>query len=51
MCLRDYQLVYDLDLDKLGPEIHWDVDNRSKIHSPFDRIAYCLELEDASGVS
>ncbi len=48
---KDYQLVYDLDLAKLGPDIHWDVDNRAKIRAPFDRVAYCLELADASGVS
>jgi sialate O-acetylesterase len=48
---KDYLLVYDLDLAKLGPGIHWDVDNSSKIQRPLDRIAYCLELEDASGVS
>lgn len=48
---KDYQLVYDLDLSKLGPEIHWDVDNSGKIHAPFDRIAYCLELQDANGLS
>jgi sialate O-acetylesterase len=46
---KDYQLVYDLDLDKLGADIHWQVDNRSKIHGAFDRIAYCLELENAAG--
>ncbi len=44
---RDYQLVYDLDLAKLGPTITYDVDNHSKIHQPFDRIAYFLELEGA----
>lgn len=49
--VKDYQLVYDLDLARLGPDIRWDVDNRSKIQAPFDRIAYCLELQDANGVS
>ena len=48
---KHYQLVYDLDLAKLGAEIHYDIDNRSRINTAFDRIAYCLELEDASGVS
>jgi len=46
---QDYQLVYDLDLNKMGQDIHWDVDNRSNIHGTFDRIAYCLELGDATG--
>jgi sialate O-acetylesterase len=44
---KDYQLVYDLDLGKLGPEITYDVDNHSKVHQPFDRIAYFLELGGA----
>jgi sialate O-acetylesterase len=46
---KDYQLVYDLDLNKLGHGIHWDVDNRSQIHGAFDRVAYCVELQDADG--
>jgi sialate O-acetylesterase len=41
---KQYQLVYDLDLGKLGPNLSYDVDNRSKITRPFDRIAYFLEL-------
>ena len=44
---KDYQLVYDLDLAKLGPTITYDVDNRAKIHQPLDRIAYFLELQGA----
>lgn len=48
---KQYQLVYDLDLAKAGPDMHWDVDNRTLIHAPFDRIAYSLELQDANGVS
>ena len=47
--VKSYQLVYDLDLAKLGTDIRWDVDNRSKIHAPFDRVAYSLELEAADG--
>ena len=46
---KDYQLVYDLDLAKLGPTITYDVDNRAKIHQPFDRIAYFMELQGADG--
>ena len=46
---REYQLLYDLDLAKLGPNIIYDVDNRSRISKPFTRVAYCLELGDASG--
>ncbi len=44
---KDYQLVYDLDLGKLGPDLKYDVDNRSKINQPFDRIAYFLEVQGA----
>ncbi|MCK5803208.1 MAG: 9-O-acetylesterase [Lentisphaeria bacterium] len=40
----EYTLVYDLDLKKLARTIHYDVDNRTKITVPFDRIAYLLEL-------
>jgi sialate O-acetylesterase len=46
---KDYQLVYDLDLAKLGPVITYDTDNHRKITRAFDRIAYCLELQDDSG--
>jgi sialate O-acetylesterase len=44
---KDYQVVYDLDLTKLGPSIKYDVDNHRDIHRPFDRIAYFVELQDA----
>jgi sialate O-acetylesterase len=47
---KDYQLVYDLDLNRAGHEIHWDVDNRAKISGTFDRVAYFLDLQDTSGV-
>ena len=41
---KQYQLVYDLDLGKLGETIKYDVDNRDKIGKPFDRVAYFIEL-------
>ena len=44
---KDYQGVYDLDLSKLGAAIKYDVDNHQTIQRPFDRIAYCLELQAA----
>lgn len=44
---KDYQVVYDLDLTKLGPKIEYDMDNHEKINRPFDRIAYFVELGDA----
>jgi sialate O-acetylesterase len=44
-----YQLVYDLDLSKLGPDITYDADNRASIKKPFDRIAYFLELQAKDG--
>ncbi len=46
---KDYELIYDLDLAKLGASIKYDVDNSGKITKPFDRIAYFLELTDANG--
>ena len=45
---KDYQVVYDLDLAKLGPAIKYDVDNHGNIKKPFDRIAYFVELQDAN---
>jgi sialate O-acetylesterase len=46
---KDYKLVYDLDLGKLGPEIHYDTDNHKNIPPSFDRIAYFMELQEADG--
>jgi sialate O-acetylesterase len=46
---KDYQLVYDLDLSKLGPDISYTTDNHAAITQPFDRIAYAMELTDTSG--
>lgn len=46
---KDYQLVYDLDLGKLGADIVYDVDDHAKITKPFDRIAYFMELTANSG--
>ena len=48
---KDYQLVYDLDLAKLGPTIVYETDNQATIKQPFDRIAYFLELRAADGHS
>ncbi|MEQ9410082.1 MAG: sialate O-acetylesterase [Fuerstiella sp.] len=45
---REYQLVYDLDLSKLGREIRYDADHSADVQS-FDRIAYLLELTSADG--
>ncbi|HEY2084218.1 MAG TPA: sialate O-acetylesterase, partial [Verrucomicrobiae bacterium] len=44
---KDYQVVYDLDLTRLGSAIQYDVDNHQKINRPFDRVAYFVELSDA----
>ena len=46
---RDYQLVYDLDLAKLGPNFAYETDNCSKVNRPFDRVAYFLEVQAADG--
>ncbi len=46
---KDYQLVYDLDLSKLGKEISYAADNRAKIAGSFDRIAYMVELTPSAG--
>ncbi|EMI23576.1 sialate O-acetylesterase [Rhodopirellula europaea] len=44
----DYELVYELDLSKLGSKIQYDVDRHEDI-SDFDRVAYLVSLEDAGG--
>ena len=46
---KDYQVVYSLDLTKMGAPISYEVDNHTKINQPFDRVAYFLELQDANG--
>ena len=42
---KKMELVYDLDLGRLGKTITYDVDNRAKLTRPFNRIAYFLELK------
>ncbi len=42
----DYDLVYQLDLDRLKPQIRYDVDHSDQIGS-FDRIGYLLELRSS----
>ena len=42
-------MVYDLDLTKLGPGFHYAVDRHREIKTPFDRVAYFLELEESDG--
>lgn len=44
---KEYQLVYDLDLGKMGADIVYEVDESAKIRKPFDRVAYFLELQTA----
>jgi sialate O-acetylesterase len=46
---KDYELIYDVDLAKLGLEFAYDVDNSSKAGRAFDRIAYFVELQPAEG--
>lgn len=48
---KEYQLVYDLDLAGIGPTINYRVDNHARLERPFDRIAYCLELQQADGMA
>lgn len=45
---KDYKLVYDLDLSKLGRTIRYDVNN-SKSVGGFNRVAYLLELTPTNG--
>lgn len=46
---KNYQVVYDLDLGKLGANAVYDVDNAAKITRAFDRVAYFLELTGQDG--
>jgi sialate O-acetylesterase len=46
---KEYRLVYDLDLGKLGHNIQYDADSHENIPPSFDRIAYFLELQQADG--
>jgi len=46
---KEFQLVYDLDISRIGANVVYDVDNRDKVKQPFDRIAYFLELQPAAG--
>lgn len=41
---KDYKLVYDLDLAKLGRDIKYDEDNTASAPR-FDRVAYLVELK------
>ncbi|VTT98169.1 serine threonine protein kinase : Serine/threonine protein kinase-related protein OS=Planctomyces limnophilus (strain ATCC 43296 / DSM 3776 / IFAM 1008 / 290) GN=Plim_2182 PE=4 SV=1: Pkinase [Gemmataceae bacterium] len=45
----EYQLVYDLNLARLGRDVAYDADRRSRVARPFDRVAYFLELRKADG--
>ena len=45
--IENYELVYDLDLSRLGAEIEYDVDQSDKIRR-FDRIGYFMELKKAN---
>jgi len=41
---KDYELLYALDLAKVGKQITYGVDRRAQITGPIDRVAYFLEL-------
>lgn len=43
--IEGLELIYDLDLSKLGPTIVYDVDNHEKFKGPFKRIGYLVELK------
>lgn len=46
---KEYQLVYTLDLARLGPQVEYEVDHTGNVTGPFDRIAYFLELQKEGG--
>lgn len=41
---KDFELIYDLDLKKLGANIVYTTDRSKEINGEFDRIAYFIEL-------
>jgi sialate O-acetylesterase len=45
----EYELVYDLDLKTLGPEIRYTVDRAAEIPGGFARVGYFVELIPAGG--
>jgi len=45
---KSYELVYALDLAKLGKEISYDTDRSKALKGKFDRVAYVLELQKSS---
>ena len=45
---KDFQLVYDLDLSKLGSDIKYNVDNSGEVTS-FSQVGYLVELRSDSG--
>jgi sialate O-acetylesterase len=47
--IKDYHVVYSLDLTKMGRTISYAVDNHRKLRQPYDRIAYFVELQDQDG--
>jgi len=42
---KEYKLIYDLDLSSLGREIKYNSDLSQNFSTPFDRVAYFLELQ------
>jgi sialate O-acetylesterase len=46
---QGYELVYDLDLNRLGKKISYDIDHHAEWTRPFDRVGYLLELQPADG--
>lgn len=45
---REYTLVYDLNLNRFGAEIRYDVDKHDEVRA-FDRVGYLVELTAADG--
>ena len=46
---RKYEVVYDLDLAKLGEKPAYTADRTAQILRPFDRVAYFVELTGRDG--
>ncbi|WP_217647043.1 sialate O-acetylesterase [Planctomicrobium piriforme] len=48
---KAYRLMCDIDLQKLAKNVTYDVDNRSQMTTPFDRIGYLVELQSSGGAA
>ena len=49
--VKNFQLLYDLDLSSLGADIQYKTDNHTILKGTVDRVAYAMELQDTKGAT